>query len=70
MAIREQAEQAVIAAAQADESAYVTADQVTVLLASVTEYTVAQLLVRMVDGLVPSPAGHSNSGRRTRRRSR
>jgi HD-GYP domain-containing protein (c-di-GMP phosphodiesterase class II) len=60
MAIREQAEQAVVAAAQADESAYVTADQVTVLLASATEYTVAQLLVGMVDAHVPSPPGHSN----------
>lgn len=60
MAIREQAEQAVIAAAQADESAYVTADQVTVLLASATEYAVAQLLVGLVDGISPNPAGHSN----------
>jgi HD-GYP domain-containing protein (c-di-GMP phosphodiesterase class II) len=60
MAIRDQAEQAVTAAAQADESAYVTADQVTVLLASATEYAVAQLLVGMVDGLVPYPPGHSN----------
>jgi HD-GYP domain-containing protein (c-di-GMP phosphodiesterase class II) len=60
MAIRDQAEQAVVAAAQADESAYVTADQVTILLASATEYAVAQLLVGMVDSLVPGPPGHSN----------
>lgn len=60
LAIRDQAEQAVVAAAQADESAYVTADQVTVLLASATEYTVAQLLVGMVDSLIPGPPGHCN----------
>lgn len=60
MAIREQAEQAVMAAAQNDESSYVTADEVTVLLASVTEYNVAQMLVSFVDQQVPNPAGHSN----------
>ena len=60
MAIREQAEQAVLAAAQADESAYVTADEVTVLLASSTEYGVAQLLVAMVDSQSPHPPGHAN----------
>lgn len=60
MAIRDQAEQAVIAAAQADESAYVTADQVTVLLASSTEYSVAHMLVSLVDNQPPHPAGHAN----------
>jgi GGDEF domain-containing protein len=60
MAIRDQAEQAVVAAAQADGSSYVTADQVTVLLAAITEYSVAQLLVGIVDSLVPGPPGHSN----------
>jgi len=60
LAIRDQAEQAVVAAAHGDESAYVTAEEVTVLLASATEYTVAQLLVGMVDSLVPGPPGHSN----------
>ncbi len=59
MAIREEAEQAVMAAAQAGESAYVTADDVTVLLASATEYNVAQLLVSMVDQQVTNPPGHS-----------
>lgn len=59
MSIREQAEQAVMAAAQAEESAFVTADQVTVLLASATEYNVAQLLVSLVDEHGPYPAGHS-----------
>jgi GGDEF domain-containing protein len=60
MAIRDQAEQAVVAAAQADQSSFVTADEVTVLLASATEYSVAHLLVGIVDGLGPWPPGHSN----------
>ena len=60
LAIRDQAEQAVMAAAQVGESAYVTADEVTVLLASATEYNVAQMLVSFVDQQVPNPLGHSS----------
>ncbi len=60
MAIRDQAEQAVLAAAQIGESAYVTADEVTVLLASATEYNVAQMLVSFVDQHSPNPVGHSS----------
>jgi GGDEF domain-containing protein len=59
MAIREQADQAMTAAAQADESAFVTAEQVTVLLASSTEYQVAEQLARRVDAQLPYPDGHS-----------
>ena len=59
-AIREQAEQAVLAASQTDESAYVTADQVTVLMASATEYNVAQLLVSLVEQHTPHPPGHGS----------
>lgn len=57
--IREQAEQAVMAAAHGNESAFATADQITVLLASATEYNVAQLLVALVDENLPNPNGHS-----------
>ncbi len=60
MAIRDQAEQAILAASQIGESAYVTADEVRVLLASATEYNVAQMLVSFVDQHVPNPAGHSS----------
>jgi HD-GYP domain-containing protein (c-di-GMP phosphodiesterase class II) len=60
MAIRDQAQQAVLAASQAGESAYVTADQVTVLLASATEYNVAQLLVSLVEQNSPNPPGHGS----------
>lgn len=58
--IRDQAESAALAAAQAGESAFVTADDVTVLLASSTEYNVAQLLISLVDQQVPNAPGHSN----------
>ncbi len=58
-ALREQAEQAVLAAAQSGESAYVTSDDVTVLLASATEYNVAQMLVSFVDQQVANTPGHS-----------
>lgn len=58
--LREQAEQAVMAAAQAEESAFVTAEEVTVLLASATEYKVAQMLVSVVDKAIPNPDGHSS----------
>lgn len=58
-ALREQAEQAVLAAAQSGESAYVTSDDVTVLLASATEYNVAQMLVSFVDQQVANAPGHS-----------
>jgi len=60
MAIRDQAEQAVKAAAQTGESAYVTAEEVTALLASSTEFKVAELLVSMVDQIGPNPPGHCN----------
>ena len=59
-AIQDQAESAVLAAAQAGESSYVTVDEVTVLLASSTEYNVAQLLISLVDQQAPNPPGHSN----------
>ncbi len=59
-AIREQAEQAVLAAAQAPDSAFVTSDEVTVLLASATEYNVAQMLVTFVDQQVANVPGHSS----------
>lgn len=58
-ALREQAEQAVLAAAQSGESAYVTSEDVTVLLASATEYNVAQMLVSFVDQQVANAPGHS-----------
>lgn len=58
--IRDQAESAALAAAQAGESAFVTADDVTVLLASSTEYNVAQLLISLVDQQLPNLPGHSN----------
>jgi HD-GYP domain-containing protein (c-di-GMP phosphodiesterase class II) len=58
-ALREQAEQAVLAAAQSGGSAFVTSDDVTVLLASATEYNVAQLLVSFVDQQVANAPGHS-----------
>ena len=57
--VQEQAEYAVMAAARGNASAFVTADQVTVLLASATEYNVAQLLVGLVDQKLPNPDGHS-----------
>lgn len=57
--IQEQVEHAVMAAARGNESAFVTSDQVTVLLASVTEYNVAKLLVSLVDQKLPNPDGHS-----------
>ncbi|MCP4966798.1 MAG: HD domain-containing protein [bacterium] len=57
--VQEQAEHAVMAASRGDESAFATADQVALLLASVTEYNVAQLLVSMVDQKLPNPEGHS-----------
>lgn len=60
MSLREQAEQAVMAAAHAEESAFVTAEEVTVLLASATEYKVAQMLVSVVDKSIPNPDGHSS----------
>ena len=58
--VQEQAEHAVMAAARGNQSAYATADQVALLLASVTEYNVAQLLVSMVDQKLPNPEGHSS----------
>lgn len=58
-AVHEQANHAVMAAGRGTESAFVTADQVTVLMASVTEYNVAQLLVSSVDQQIPNPDGHS-----------
>ncbi len=58
--VRDQAESAALAAAQAGESAFVTADDVTVLLASSTEYNVAQLLISLVDQQLPNLPGHSN----------